>query len=131
MKIKLFANQKLNNTLQQFVMAKDQPNKKTSICEVIFSHKSTSSQDMFLSVTRGRKNLEISIKDYFNLCMFMKKAHTNKEAIIYFEILVFHYKKKNIIIRCCLKGDFLGDIEDDDELSEEERLYAEERAAMK
>lgn len=50
--------------------------------------------------------------------MFMKKTQMTKEAIIYFEILVFHFRKKNIITSNCLKEDFLRDIDDDDEMQE-------------
>ncbi len=63
---------------------------------------------------KNRNNLEISIKDYFNLCIFMKKSNMNKEAIIYFEILVFHFRKKNIITNNCLKENFVKDLDNDD-----------------
>lgn len=42
----------------------------------------------------------------------------NKEAIIYFEILVFHFRKKNLITSNCLKEDFLKELDDDDDISE-------------
>ncbi len=75
MKIKLFEHPKLNTAIESSLASNSQWAKST-MSSKIFS--TPNPQETYLKVSKPSNNIDLTLKDYFNLCMFMKKTQPSK-----------------------------------------------------